>query len=151
MITTLVGKTFLKAYNEKNSKNYSAKEFFEKVYFELFFNHPKYMQWVTNSPFVQGITTDDYGKYGKEIGKEKKSKKEEFEKKFEEAISTYGKERISKKTEKSKNQIKIILKNDEIQRRERLEDFHKKVILGTRDGSIAIGYPASEEREYGTY
>lgn len=53
MITTLVGKTFLKAYNEKYSKNYSAKEFFEKVYFELFFNHPKYMQWVTNSPFVQ--------------------------------------------------------------------------------------------------
>lgn len=44
MITTLVGKTFLKAYNEKYSKNYSAKEFFEKVYFELFFNHPKYMQ-----------------------------------------------------------------------------------------------------------
>lgn len=53
MITILVGKTFLKAYNEKYSKNYSAKEFFEKVYFELFFNHPKYMQWVTNSPFVQ--------------------------------------------------------------------------------------------------
>lgn len=53
MITTLVGKTFLKAYNEKYNQNYSAKDFFEKVYFELFFNHPKYMQWVTNSPFVQ--------------------------------------------------------------------------------------------------
>lgn len=53
MITTLVGKTFLKAYNEKYNQKYSAKEFFEKVYFELFFNHPKYMQWVTNSPFVQ--------------------------------------------------------------------------------------------------
>src|SRR5690606_24623498 len=53
MITTLVGKTFLKAYNEKYGKAYSAKGFFEKEYFELFFNHPKYMQWVTNSPFVQ--------------------------------------------------------------------------------------------------
>src|SRR5690554_6516685 len=53
MITTLVGKTFLKAYNEKYNQNYSAKDFFENVYFELFFNHPKYMQWVTNSPFVQ--------------------------------------------------------------------------------------------------
>ncbi|NLA24624.1 MAG: hypothetical protein GX879_06620 [Bacteroidales bacterium] len=53
MITTLVGKTFLKAYNEKYNQNYSAKEFFEKIYFELFFNHPKYMQWITNSPFVQ--------------------------------------------------------------------------------------------------
>lgn len=53
MITTLIGKTFLKAYNEKYIKNYSAKEFFEEEYFELFFNHSKYMQWITNSPFVQ--------------------------------------------------------------------------------------------------
>ncbi len=53
MITTIIGKTFLKAYNEKVGKQYSAKDFFEKEYFELFFNHTKYMQWVTNSPFVQ--------------------------------------------------------------------------------------------------
>jgi len=53
MITTLVGKTFLTAYNRKYKQDYSAKQFFEKVYFELFFNHSKYMQWVTNSPFVQ--------------------------------------------------------------------------------------------------
>jgi len=53
MITSKIGKTFLIAYNKKYNKEYSAKEFFEKVYFELFFNHPKYMQWVTNSPFVQ--------------------------------------------------------------------------------------------------
>lgn len=67
MITTVIGRTFLKAFNEKNNLNYSAKEFFEKEYFELFFNHPKYMQWVTNSPFVQmkkgqnpmSLTTDE--------------------------------------------------------------------------------------------
>lgn len=53
MITTLVGKTFLKAYNQKYKQEYSAKEFFEEIYFELFFNHPKYMLWPTNSPFVQ--------------------------------------------------------------------------------------------------
>lgn len=53
MITTIIGKTFLKVYNELFGKDYSAKEFFVKEYFELFFNHPKYMQWVTNSPFVQ--------------------------------------------------------------------------------------------------
>lgn len=53
MITTLIGKTFLKAYNEKYETEYEAKEFFEEVFFELFFNHPKYLQWVTNSPFVQ--------------------------------------------------------------------------------------------------
>ncbi len=53
MITTIIGKTFLKEYNNRFNKNYTAKEFFDKVYFELFFNHPKYMQWVANSPFVQ--------------------------------------------------------------------------------------------------
>src|SRR5690625_509302 len=53
MITTLIGKTFLKAYNEKYETQYEAKEFFEEVFFELFFNHSKYLQWVTNSPFVQ--------------------------------------------------------------------------------------------------
>lgn len=50
MITTLVGKTFLKAYNEKYNQKYSAKEFFEEVYFELFFNHNKYLMSGGNSP-----------------------------------------------------------------------------------------------------
>lgn len=53
MITTVIGKTFLNVYNRTHDRKYSAREFFEKEYFELFFNHPKYMQWVTNSPFVQ--------------------------------------------------------------------------------------------------
>lgn len=51
MITTLIGKTFLKAYNEKYNKEYSAKEFFTEVYFELFFNHNKYLISGGNSPF----------------------------------------------------------------------------------------------------
>ena len=53
MITVNIGRTFLKAYNKKYKKELSPKEFFEQEYFELFFNHPKYMQWPTNSPFVQ--------------------------------------------------------------------------------------------------
>jgi len=53
MITVNIGRTFLKAYNKKFEKELSAKELFEKEYFELFFNHQKYMQWPTNSPFVQ--------------------------------------------------------------------------------------------------
>lgn len=53
MITSVVGKTFLEAYNKKYATDFSPKDFFEKVYFELFYNHPKYMQWITNSPFVQ--------------------------------------------------------------------------------------------------
>lgn len=55
MIATNIGRTFLNAYNEKFNKTYSAKEFFVAVYFPLFFDHEKYMQWITNSPFVQGI------------------------------------------------------------------------------------------------
>ncbi len=53
MITVNIGRTFLKAYNKRQKKELTAKEFFEQEYFELFFNHPKYMQWPTNSPFVQ--------------------------------------------------------------------------------------------------
>lgn len=53
MIASKIGRTFLKAYNQKYDKEYSAKEFFEEVYWEYFYNHPKYLQWVTNSPFVQ--------------------------------------------------------------------------------------------------
>jgi len=53
MITSVVGKTFLEAYNVKYGKYYTAKEFFEKEYWEIFYNHSKYLQWVTNSPFVQ--------------------------------------------------------------------------------------------------
>jgi len=55
MIAATVGKRFLNAYNLRNGTNYSAKEFFIDKYFSLFFNHEKYLQWVTNSPFVQGI------------------------------------------------------------------------------------------------
>lgn len=55
MIAANIGKVFLEAYNEKYKSNYSAKDFFIEKYFSLFFNHEKYMQWVTNSPFVQGI------------------------------------------------------------------------------------------------
>ena len=55
MIAANIGKIFLEAYNEKYKSNYSAKQFFVEKYFTLFFDHGKYMQWVINSPFVQGI------------------------------------------------------------------------------------------------
>lgn len=100
MITTLVGKTFLKAYNEKYSKNYSAKDFFEEVYFELFFNHPKYMQWVTNSPFVQ----------------------------------------------MKKGQKPHLLSSNE--RLEKLENLYSKVEEEVPDASFAIGFPASESKDF---
>lgn len=53
MITATIGKIFLEAYNKKHSTNYDAKSFFVDVYHPLFFDSNKYLQWVTNSPFVQ--------------------------------------------------------------------------------------------------
>jgi hypothetical protein len=55
MIASTIGKTFLKAYNQENNTDYSAKKFFEEVFFSIFYDDEKYLQWVTNSPFVQGI------------------------------------------------------------------------------------------------
>lgn len=101
MFTSTVGKTFLKEYNLRQNKDYSAREFFDEVLFNLFFDHKKYMMWAQNSPFVQGI-----------------SKKKPF---FE------PEERL-----------------------ENLAQFHEKVERGERDASIAIGYPASEAKEYAT-
>ena len=53
MITVTIGKIFLEAYNKKHGTNYDAKSFFVDVYHPLFFDSNKYLQWVTNSPFVQ--------------------------------------------------------------------------------------------------
>lgn len=55
MIAATIGKIFLQAYNRKFGKHYDARTFFIEKHFPLFFDHEKYMQWVTNSPFVQGI------------------------------------------------------------------------------------------------
>lgn len=50
MYTTRIGRLFLKAYNDKFEKNYTAKGFFEKVFVPLFFDYPKYMMTAGNSP-----------------------------------------------------------------------------------------------------
>ena len=50
MIAANIGKIFLDAYNEKYQSNYSAKEFFVEKYYEIFFNHNKYMMSAGNSP-----------------------------------------------------------------------------------------------------
>jgi hypothetical protein len=102
MIAATIGKTFLKTFNEKTGKNYSAKEFFEKEYFECFYNHPKYMQWITNSPFVQ----------------------------------------------MKAGQKPDLLKPEE--RLEKLNGLHEKIEDGECDASIAIGFPASEVKEFAT-
>lgn len=50
MITVNIGRTFLRAYNKKYDKELSAKEFFEEVFLEEFYNHPKYLMSGGNSP-----------------------------------------------------------------------------------------------------
>jgi hypothetical protein len=54
MITTVVGKTFLDAYNKKYLKEYSPKDFFKNEYYPLFYDNEKFLMSVTNSPFDQG-------------------------------------------------------------------------------------------------
>ena len=100
MITSVIGRTFLSAYNDKYGKAYSPKKFFEVEYWELFYNHPKYLQWVTNSPFVQ-----------------------------------------------MKSGQKPHLLNVQ-ERQEKLEALHEKVSREIPDASFALGFPASEAKEY---
>ena len=53
MITTNIGRIFLRIYKEKIGKEYKAKDFFDEVFHPLVFGSNKYLQWVQNSPFVQ--------------------------------------------------------------------------------------------------
>lgn len=148
MITTVVGRTFLEAYNKKYQVNKSPKEFFEEVYFELFYNHPKYMQWVTNSNMVQSIRTSDNNIYGKEIGKANLKNELQINSLRDSLILEYGKERVLFKTDKSKGRITFLLINDEQQRKERLSSFNEKVETENPDGSFVLGYPASDKDSF---
>ncbi len=100
MITAVVGRTFLNAYNNKYKKELSPKEFFIDEYFELFYNHPKYLQWITNSPFVQM---------------------------------------------KSGQKVHLLTDSERI---EKLENLHDKVANEIPDASFALGFPASEIKEF---
>jgi len=71
MITSTIGKIFLDAYNKKFRTNYDAKTFFVEVYYPLFFDDNKYLQWVTNSPFVQMKKGQKVETLSKEERKEK--------------------------------------------------------------------------------
>lgn len=102
MITAVVGRTFLNAYNEKYGTQHSPKSFFEKEYWPSFYNHSKYSQWVTNSPFVQ-----------------------------------------------MKAGQKPHMLNDE-ERLEKLAVLHEKVRNEPPDASFALGFPASETKEFAT-
>jgi hypothetical protein len=56
MYTSYIGKKFLKLYNEKYNKDYSAEEFFNTVIFPLFFNDDRHFFNVANSSFFQKVS-----------------------------------------------------------------------------------------------
>ena len=64
MYTSYIGKKFLKLYNERIEKKLSAEEFFEKEFFDLFFNDDKHLLHVGNSPFFQKPKEEDIKKHG---------------------------------------------------------------------------------------
>jgi hypothetical protein len=64
MYTSYIGKKFLKLYNEREGKNLSAEEFFEKEFYPLFFKEEKHLLHVGNSPFFQKPKEEDVKKYG---------------------------------------------------------------------------------------
>lgn len=102
MVTSVIGKIFLDAYNVKYGTSYSAEQFFLEIFYPLFFDSNKYLYWVQNSAFVQ-----------------------------------------MKKGQK----VETLTSNE---RKEKLDNFIEKINSGFADASIAIGYPASEEKEYAT-
>ncbi|WP_300229663.1 hypothetical protein [uncultured Bacteroides sp.] len=50
MVTSVIGKIFLEAYNARYGTSYSAEQFFKKEFYPLFYDHQKYMMSAGNSP-----------------------------------------------------------------------------------------------------
>lgn len=146
MITSNIGKIFLKAYNEKCGTNYDAKTFFIEQYYPIIYQSNKYAQWVTNSPFVQGLESSKSGEFGvSEIIKDSKGKTKIFSN--NEELQSFLTNEIEKRKdlleikEKKLKQIKILKKLDSIEQNKLLKCFINKVESSEADASIAIGYP----------
>lgn len=61
MYTSYIGKKFLKYYNEKEKKNYTAREYFDEVMFPVFFNNERHLLHVGNSSFFQPVPQREMG------------------------------------------------------------------------------------------
>ncbi|MBU1368946.1 MAG: hypothetical protein KJ754_09100, partial [Bacteroidetes bacterium] len=159
MITVNIGRTFLRAYNQKYEKELTAKEFFDQEYFELFFNHPKYLQWAGNSEFVQGIRTMQNGKLGIQYrGVDNNIMKFESKEKADEFVRhTVWDNMIDVEIKKEKKKsVYFLVKTLSIdERKNLLNKFSIKVDKcldqNNIDSSMAIGFPASEVDDFGQY
>ncbi len=60
MYTSYIGKKFLRLYRERNGlpDEYSARQFFDEVFFPIFFDSENHLMHVGNSPFFQKPTAD---------------------------------------------------------------------------------------------
>ena len=157
MITATIGKIFLDAYNKKYGTQYDAKTFFVEVYHPLFFCSNKYLQWVQNSPFVQGLESSCSGEFCvKEILKDENGKTKTFKNKDE--IDSYLKsqyanylDEIIEIKDSNLKQVKVLLKITDRQITRMLDSFIEKVNKKeVPDASIAPGFPASEEDSFAT-
>ena len=103
MIAATIGRTFIDAWNSKYKKEYSPKEFFEKEFISIFFDHPKYLMTGGNSPL-----------------------------------------------ENPKIQWKKGKTPSAEERKVRIEKTVEKINSNFSDASIALGFPASEDKEFAT-
>ena len=53
MYTSYIGKKFLKLYNKRQKTAYTPEQFFDEIFFELFFTDESHLMHVGNSPFFQ--------------------------------------------------------------------------------------------------
>jgi hypothetical protein len=67
MYTSYIGKKFLKLYNEREGKKLNAKEFFDEIFFEVFFQDDSHLIHVGNSPFFQKPKPENIEKYGSKL------------------------------------------------------------------------------------
>jgi hypothetical protein len=85
MIAATIGKKFLTAYNKKYGSSYDAKSFFSEIYYDIFYNHNKYMMPGGNSPFENPKISWDKMLAGKIPFENKEKRQERFTKFIEKA------------------------------------------------------------------
>jgi hypothetical protein len=59
MYTSFVGKKFLKLWNQRMGRNLTACEFFDEVFYPIFFKDQPHLMHVTNSPFFNKLSKED--------------------------------------------------------------------------------------------
>lgn len=80
MVTSVIGRIFLDAYNEREHTDYDAKTFFIEKYYPLFFDKEKYMMTGGNSPFENPKISWDKMILGKMPYETKEKRRERFRK-----------------------------------------------------------------------